>query len=148
MAKAVSWRIVGTIDTLILSFIIIKYLGPFLGLHESGTDADRLETASYIAITEVATKMVIYFLHERIWARVRWDVGVDDLGARREGPKRSATKTATWRVLASLDTFLLALIFTGNVGTAISIGGFEVITKLALYYVHERAWSRVRFGLA
>ena len=42
---------------------------------------------------------------------------------------------------------LLALIFTGNIGTAISIGGFEVATKLVLYYYHERTWARVRWGL-
>ena len=91
--------------------------------------------------------MVIYYLHERGWERVRWDVGTDEEGRRREGVKRSGVKTATWRVLASADTMLLAFLFTGNIGTAISIGGLEVITKLVLYYFHERAWSRAKFGL-
>ena len=147
VAKAVSWRIVGTIDTLILSYVIITYLGPFFGMDEGASTAEKLETASYIAITEVVTKMVLYYLHERGWARIRWDVGVDEEGHRREGPRRSGVKTATWRFLASADTMLLAFLFTGNVATAISIGGLEVITKLVLYYFHERAWSRVKFGL-
>ncbi len=147
VAKAVSWRVVGTIDTLILSWLIITYLGPPFGLNESASHADNLETASYIAITEVVTKMVLYFLHERGWAMVKWDVGVDEEGHRREGLKRSGVKTGTWRVIASLDTFLLAFFFTGNVGTALSIGGLEIITKLVLYFFHERAWSRVKFGL-
>ncbi|MGB0505860.1 MAG: DUF2061 domain-containing protein [Pikeienuella sp.] len=147
LAKAVSWRVVGTLDTLLLSWVIITFLGPLLGLNEGASHGDNLQTATYIALTEVATKMVIYFLHERAWARVKWDVGVTEEGHRREGPRRSGVKTGTWRVLASLDTFLLALLFTGNVGTAISIGGFEIITKLVLYYFHERAWSRVKFGL-
>lgn len=147
VAKAVSWRVVGTLDTLLLSWVIITFLGPLLGLNEGASHGENLQTASYIAITEVATKMVIYFLHERGWARIGWDVGVDEEGHRREGQRRSAVKTGTWRVLASLDTFLLALLFTGNVGAAISIGGFEIITKLVLYYFHERAWSRVKFGL-
>ena len=147
VAKAVSWRVVGTIDTLILSWLIITYLGPLFGLNEGVSHADNLETATYIAVTEVLTKMVLYFLHERGWAMVKWDVGVDDEGHRREGIKRSGVKTGTWRVIASLDTFLLAFFFTGNVGTALSIGGLEIITKLALYFFHERAWSRVKFGL-
>ena len=42
---------------------------------------------------------------------------------------------------------ILALIFTGNIGTAISIGGFEVITKLVLYFFHERVWARVKWAM-
>ena len=147
VAKAVSWRVVGTIDTLILSWLIITYLGPLFGLNEGVSHADNLETATYIAVTEVLTKMVLYFLHERGWAMVKWDVGVDDEGHRREGINRSGVKTGTWRMIASLDTFLLAFFFTGNIGTALSIGGLEIVTKLVLYFFHERAWSRVKFGL-
>jgi uncharacterized membrane protein len=146
IAKAISWRVLGTLDTLLLSFVILTFLAPMLGF-EGGSHADNAKTATYIALTEVATKMVLYYVHERLWARSKWDVSVDDQGARRDGAKRSGVKTATWRVTASLDTMLLALIFTGNIGTAISIGGFEVITKLVLYYFHERAWSRVRWGM-
>ncbi|MEM7210983.1 MAG: DUF2061 domain-containing protein [Pseudomonadota bacterium] len=146
MAKAISWRVVGTLDTLLLSFVILTFLGPLLGMTEA-SHADNAKTATYIAVTEVVTKMVLYYVHERLWARSKWDVGVNEFGARRDGPKRSGTKTATWRVTASLDTMILALIFTGNLGTAISIGGFEVITKLVLYYFHERAWARVNWGM-
>lgn len=145
LAKAISWRVVGTLDTLLLSFVILTFLAPLLGMDEA-SHADNAKTATYIAVTEVVTKMILYFVHERIWARVKWDVGVDDKGRRREGAKRSGLKTATWRVAASLDTMILALVFTGNIGTAISIGGLEVITKLFLYYFHERAWARISWG--
>lgn len=144
-AKAISWRIVGTLDTLLLSFLILTFLAPLLGM-DAASHADNAKTATYIAVTEVITKMVLYYAHERLWARSKWDVGVNRFGARQEGPKRSGAKTATWRVTASLDTMLLALIFTGNLGTAISIGGLEVLTKLVLYYFHERAWSRISWG--
>ena len=146
LAKAISWRVVGTLDTLFLSFVILTFLAPLLGM-EAASHADNAKTATYIAVTEVATKMLLYYVHERIWARVQWDVTRDDKGRRREGPRHSGVKTATWRVTASLDTMLLALIFTGNLGTAISIGGFEVITKLILYYFHERAWARIGWGM-
>jgi uncharacterized membrane protein len=64
----------------------------------------------------------------------------------KESGWRSTSKTATWRIIASLDTTVLAWIFTGNLGAAISIGGLEVITKLILYFFHERVWSRVQYG--
>lgn len=143
-AKAISWRIIGTFDTLVLSWVVITYIGPWFG-HETDHGA-ALQAATYIAITEVVTKMILYFVHERGWARVHWGVSSED-GKRKESGWRSTTKTATWRVIASLDTTLLAKFFTGNIGTALSIGGLEVITKLILYFFHERAWSRIQYGI-
>ena len=42
---------------------------------------------------------------------------------------RSILKTLTWRITASLDTFVIAWIITGEWGMGASIAGFEVITK-------------------
>ena len=143
-AKAVSWRAVGTLDTLVLSYVLITFLGPLFGFQLAADEA--LATASNIAITEVATKMILYFVHERAWGRIRW--GLAARGKRkRETTRRSGVKTATWRIIASLDTFALAWFFTGSVATAVSIGGIEIITKLVLYFFHERAWSRIRWGI-
>jgi len=74
LAKAVSWRFVGTLDTLILSFLVLTFLAPLLGARETATQADNLHTAGYIAIAEVITKTLLYFLHERFWSRMRWAV--------------------------------------------------------------------------
>ena len=144
VAKAISWRVLGTIDTLILSYLLITYLGPFFGIEQGRGEA--LETASYIAITEVITKLIFYFLHERLWAKLSWGISVVD-GVREESYGRTTTKTATWRTIASLDTMFLAWFFTGNVATAISIGGLEVFSKLVLYFFHERAWAKLPFGI-
>ena len=144
-AKAVSWRIIGTFDTLVLSWLVITYLGPLFGREVDHSDV--LKAATYIAVTEVVTKMVLYFLHERGWARIGWGVS-SEKGKRKQSGWRSTGKTATWRIIASLDTTLLAWFFTGNLATAVSIGGLEVITKLILYFYHERAWSRVQYGIA
>ena len=146
IAKALSWRVVGTLDTLLLSFVILSLLGSFFGL-EDASAADRAKTAASIALTEIATKMTLYFLHERLWTRLHWDRTIDEDGHHRDGRRRSATKTATWRVVASADTMLLGYIFTGSPATAISIGGFEVITKLVLYFFHERFWARIHWGI-
>lgn len=144
IAKAFSWRFIGTIDTLILSYVLITYLGPLFGLESS--EGEALQAASYIAITEVVTKTVFYFLHERFWVWLSWGASVVN-GKRKETYARSTTKTATWRTLASLDTMVLAWFFTGNIATALSIGGLEVFTKLILYFFHERIWSNIGFGI-
>lgn len=146
MMKAVSWRVVGTIDTFLLSFLIISFLGPLFGLSFIEDGVNIVQTAGYIAIAEVFTKLVIYTLHEQVWTRVKWGLSVAS-GAKPESFTRSTVKTATWRVLASLDTMLLAWFFTGNILTAVSIGGFEVITKLFLYFFHERIWLKIQYGI-
>lgn len=64
----------------------------------------------------------------------------------REGHTRSLTKAVTWRVTGTVDTFILSLIITGSMKFAGSIAGTEVITKIFLYYFHERAWSYVPWG--
>lgn len=144
MAKAVSWRIVGTFDTLVLSWLVITYIGPLFG--HDGSHSEALQAATYIAITEVVTKIVLYFLHECGWAKTPWGVSSEN-GKHKESRWRSVSKTATWRIIASLDTTMLAWVFTGNLATAVSIGGLEVITKLTLYFCHERAWSHLPYGI-
>ena len=145
VAKAISWRAVGTLDTLLLSYLLITYLGPLFGA--SVAQEDALETASYIAITEVVTKLVLFFLHERAWSLTGWGIAFRD-GRHRETVRRTSVKTGVWRTIASLDTFALAWFFTGSVATAASIGGLEIFTKLVLYFFHERIWARIPFGLA
>ena len=146
IVKAISWRTVGTLDTLLLSFVVLSLLGPLFGLEEENA-ADRAKIAAYIALTEVATKMALNYLHERFWSRLHWDRSLDEEGHHRDGRRRSATKTATWRLIASADTMVLGFVFTGSLATAISIGGFETFTKLVLYFFHERYWARIRWGV-
>ena len=59
----------------------------------------------------------------------------------KESRTRSALKGVTWRIVGTLDTILLSYLFTGNIKIAAAIGGTEVITKILLYYLHERAWQ-------
>lgn len=59
----------------------------------------------------------------------------------RESHLRSFLKGVSWRILGTLDTMLISYFITGNLTFAVSIGGIEVITKLVLYYFHERIWQ-------
>lgn len=63
-----------------------------------------------------------------------------------EKPYRSVVKTISWRTVGTLDTIIISYFITGNLVMAASIGSIEVITKMILYYFHERAWNRLKFG--
>ncbi|MFW3400750.1 DUF2061 domain-containing protein, partial [Aliarcobacter butzleri] len=56
-----------------------------------------------------------------------------------EKPYRSVVKAVSWRTVGTLDTMIVSYFVTGNLIMAASIGSIEVITKMALYYFHERA---------
>tara|TARA_B110000908_G_C9985072_1_gene327211 strand:+ start:421 stop:627 length:207 start_codon:yes stop_codon:yes gene_type:complete len=62
--------------------------------------------------------------------------------------KRHILKTISWRVIGTIDTIILSGIITGSWTTGLAIGGVEVITKMTLYYVHERAWYKyIKYGV-
>jgi len=63
-----------------------------------------------------------------------------------ERPIRSLVKALSWRVTGSIDTMLLSWFFTGDLRIAAAIGLSEVVTKMLLYYLHERAWNRIPLG--
>lgn len=63
-----------------------------------------------------------------------------------ESKRRSVVKTISWRVLATLTTAIIVFIFTGELILALSIGSIEVVAKIILYFFHERAWNKIRFG--
>lgn len=63
-----------------------------------------------------------------------------------EKPYRSVVKTISWRTLGTLDTIIISYFITGNLVMAASIGSIEVVTKMILYYFHERVWNKLSFG--
>lgn len=63
-----------------------------------------------------------------------------------ETASRALLKTFSWRILATVTTMLLVYFFVGDVRVAATVGGLEVVTKMLLYYFHERGWSRVAYG--
>ena len=63
--------------------------------------------------------------------------------------KRHIGKTISWRIIGTLDTIILSGIITGSWETGLTIGGVEVITKMVLYFFHERAWYKFsKYGLS
>ncbi|PHM17556.1 MAG: hypothetical protein CJD30_05750 [Sulfuricurvum sp. PD_MW2] len=59
---------------------------------------------------------------------------------------RSVIKAISWRTVGTIDTMIVSYFITGDLVMAVSIGSIEVITKMFLYYLHERAWDKTNFG--
>ena len=59
---------------------------------------------------------------------------------------RSFIKAITWRIIGTIDTFVLSFLITGKAKWAFGIASFEVLTKTILYYFHERAWNLIKWG--
>lgn len=64
LVKAVTWRMLGSIDTFVISFVVARLF------HRPATSA--LSIAGSIASAETITKVLLFYFHERIWARIRW----------------------------------------------------------------------------
>jgi len=60
--------------------------------------------------------------------------------------KRTIIKTSTWRVTASLTTFVIAWVLTGDLLIGATIGSIEAIAKIFLYYFHERIWNNISWA--
>ncbi len=129
LAKTMTWRIVGTIDTMIIGWLVSG--DPLVGLSIGGT--------------EVISKMILYFLHERVWFKHGYRK--DKKGNNIMSIKRHIAKTFTWRIVGTIDTMTIAWIITGNPMTGLKVGGIEMFTKMILYYLHERVWHRFDFGV-
>lgn len=121
IAKSISWRILGSIDTLLFAWLIT---------------GDFNEGLSMSGITTV-TKLVWYYFHEQFWLK----------SSVVDSNKRHVIKTFTWRIIGTIDTVLFGWMITGNPFEGLQIGMAETTTKLLLYFGHEKLWYRVNFGL-
>ena len=121
LAKSISWRFIGTVDTFVFSWIITGDLSE--GLNLSG-------------ITTI-TKLIWYYIHERFWFN----------STITNSNKRHLIKTFSWRGIGTIDTILFGWLITGNPLTGLKIGGIEMLSKMLLYYGHEKLWYKINYGL-
>jgi uncharacterized membrane protein len=121
--KAISWRILGSIDTIILSFIV----------------AGNPISAFKIGFSELLSKMFLYYAHERIWQK--WIINVSNLSN-----KKIFIKSLSWRFFGTIDTILLSWFYTESLTIGLKIGFLELFTKVFLYYLHEKFWLFIPRG--
>lgn len=63
-----------------------------------------------------------------------------------EKPIRSVAKALSWRVVGTLDTLVVSYFLTGEMTVAASIASVDFLTKLVLYFFHERFWNAIKWG--
>lgn len=63
-----------------------------------------------------------------------------------EKPIRSVAKALSWRVIGTLDTLIVSYFLTGKLTVAASIASVDFLTKMVLYFFHERIWNSVKWG--
>ena len=112
IAKTVSWRVIGTTDTLILSWFI----------------SGNLSIGISVGLVELFSKMILYYFHEQFWYKSKV----------KESNKRHLYKTFSWRFLGTADTFAIGWLISEDPLIGLQIGFAEVITKMILYYFHEK----------
>jgi adenylylsulfate kinase len=124
IAKTLTWRIVATIDTIVVSWIISR----------------SINISVAIGGAEVLTKVILYYFHERAWYHIR-------LFDSKSSKIRHIIKSVTWRLVGTMDTIFMGWLISGNPTIGLKVGAFELFTKIAIYYIHERIWYRTDFGL-
>ncbi|MEO8087175.1 MAG: DUF2061 domain-containing protein [Bacteroidota bacterium] len=137
VVKGATWRVIGTLDTIFLSYVFTGLIG----------------TALKIGGIELFTKIFLFYLHERAWGRVTFGTKekiINGKVKKIELHSRSIVIGISWRIIGSLDTFWIALVVNSDssnaVQTAFYITATEVFTKIFLFWLHERAWTKVKWG--
>ena len=64
----------------------------------------------------------------------------------KEKLKRTLLKTISWRVVGTIATVIISYVITGTMALAISIGAIELVSKMGLYFFHERFWNTIKWG--
>ncbi|CAK0747282.1 hypothetical protein CCP3SC15_140010 [Gammaproteobacteria bacterium] len=59
---------------------------------------------------------------------------------------RSLFKAVSWRITGTFATFGVSWLITGTAAVAATIAATEVVAKIVLYWLHERAWNRTTWG--
>ena len=138
--KGITWRIIGTADTIFLSWLFTGNIG----------------TALKIGFIELFTKIVLLYFHERIWMifhigqkihivpteQLTYESSPDYI----DKHWRSLVKGISWRFFGTVDTIVISFFVTKNFAKAFTIGFAEVFTKVGLYYLHERVWMKIKWG--
>lgn len=128
LIKGISWRIIATADTVMVVLLVTCLSGQC-----------SLQDGFKIGFIEFFIKLLIFFVHERIWQKIL--IGL------RTTKKRTLIKSVSWRLVATTTTFFIAGAVLEEFDTiALYIALTELFTKFVLYYFHERIWLKLPLG--
>ncbi len=63
--KAISWRVIASAATFVITYVIVRH-------SSDNNDSEALKFASAIASVDVVAKLILYYLHERLWTNIYW----------------------------------------------------------------------------
>ena len=121
VAKSLSWRFIGSLDTLLFAWLVT-------GNFSYGLNVSLITTV---------TKLVWYYIHEQLWFK----------SSMADSIKRHIIKTVSWRFVGTIDTIVFGWIITGDPLIGLKIGLFFFFSKMLLYFGHEKLWYKINFGL-
>lgn len=128
LLKGISWRIIATADTILVVLLITCLL-----------DECSIGHAITIGASEFVLKLLVFYAHERLWLRI--------LGKQAITNKEIVLKSVVWRIVATTTTFIISgLVLNAFNEIALYIALTELITKFALYYLHEKLWLKLPLG--
>ena len=126
--KGISWRVVATIDTVLVVLFITCLFGEC-----------SIENAIKIGASEFLIKLAIFYVHERVWLKVLSRQAITN--------KEIVYKSISWRVVATSTTFVISGIVLNSFDQiALFIALTELFTKFVLYYIHEKVWLKLPLG--
>jgi len=64
----------------------------------------------------------------------------------KEKSYRSLAKSISYRITGTITTFLISLVVTGEINFALSIMSVDFVSKIVIFYLHERMWNKIKFG--
>jgi uncharacterized membrane protein len=127
--KGFTWRVIAFIDTMVMALLVTWILD----------GKPHFEAGLTIAGFEFVIKIAIYYFHERAW-QIGWQDRVFT-------PKETFFKTLTWRIVATVTTFIIAgKVLDSFAGAALGIALAESVSKFIFFYLHERLWLRIPLG--
>ncbi len=132
LVKTITWRIFSSFITFFIALVLFN----------------KTESASQkvtgIVLLEGASKMLLYFLHERIWYRINFKTKISS-------HVRHILKSVSYRIWGSIITTIATFVFFHDdpeISLIVSkLIILEIIIKLLSYYIHERIWYRINFGV-
>jgi uncharacterized membrane protein len=100
------------------------------------------ETALFVVIANSTTTLFGFYIHERVWAKLDWNISENG-----ENQKRTIVKTITYKLWIFTVGTLTKWTVVGNLMTALSIGITKNLITTVIYYLHERTWNKIKWGL-
>ena len=119
--KSFTSRFIASLDTFVLSYLI----------------SSNFKISISISSIEFISKLILYYFHERFWFNSNLT----------NHKIRHLIKPFTWRVIGTLDTLIISSLLFDDFFMGVQLASLETLTKLVLYYLHDKIWYKLKFGL-